>query len=179
MAGAFGRVREALRALASLGLVEMRPYKGAWVRRPTRSELVEAVHVRGVLEGYAAELAASRISDENIAKLEQLIDEMLDHAANGDVLAQSHKNTEFHALVVRAAGNDTLERTWKLLEPFTQTYLTATAPGVDLTWLAKRHVTILEALKNHDPEAASRATRTHLEQAAEIKGRLAGEDEET
>ena len=170
-------VREALRSLASLGLVEMRPHRGAWVRKPDQDELVEAVQVRGVLEAFAAEQAAVTISDEVILDLERLLDEMLDLAAEGDALTQAHKNAEFHALVVSAAGNAMLERTWKLLEPFSQTYLTSSAPGVDLMWLAKRHQGIVDALRAHDPEAASVVMRQHLEQAAEITRRLAQEDE--
>jgi DNA-binding GntR family transcriptional regulator len=170
-------VREALRSLASLGLVEMRPHRGAWVRQPSPEELIEAVQVRGVLEAYAAEQAAPTISDEVILELERLLDEMLDLAAEGDALAQAHKNAEFHATVVSAAGNAMLERTWRLLEPFTQTYLTSTAPGVDLMWLAKRHGLILDALRTHDPEAASLMMRHHMEQAAEIRRRSAQEDE--
>ncbi len=73
-------VREALRSLASLGLVEMRPHRGAWVRKPDQDELVEAVQVRGVLEAFAAEQAAVTISDEVILDLERLLDEMLDLA---------------------------------------------------------------------------------------------------
>ncbi len=170
-------VREALRSLASLGLVEMRPHRGAWVRKPNQEELIEAVQVRGVLEAFAAEQAAPTISDELILDLERLLDEMLDLAANGDALAQAHKNAEFHATVVSAAGNAMLERTWKLLEPFSQTYLTATVPGVDLMWLAKRHEPIVDALKARDPEAAALVMRHHLEQAAEIRGRLVQKDE--
>ncbi|MFQ5968297.1 MAG: GntR family transcriptional regulator [Acidimicrobiia bacterium] len=172
-------VREALRSLASLGLVEMRPHRGASVRKPSREELVEAVQVRGVLEAFAAEQAALKISDEHLEKLELLLEEMLDCAASGNAPEQTHKNAEFHATVVSAAGHETLERTWKLLEPFSQTYLTTTVPGVDLTWLAKRHVEILDALKAHDPEAASSAMRQHLDEAAEIRGRLAAADERT
>ena len=170
-------VREALRSLASLGLVEMRPHRGAWVRKPSQEELVEAVLVRGILEAFAAEQAAPEISDQILAKLERLIEEMLDLAASGDALTQAHRNAEFHATVVAAAGNATLERVWKLLEPFSQTYLTTSAPGVDLTWLAKRHVEILDALQAHDPEAASSSMRKHSKEAAEIKGKLAGADQ--
>jgi DNA-binding GntR family transcriptional regulator len=133
--------------------------------------------VRGVLEAYAAEQAAANISDEIILDLERLLDEMLDLAGAGDALAQAHKSAEFHAAVVSAAGNAMLERTWQLLEPFSQTYLASTRPGVDLMWLAKRHEPILDALRAHDPEAASLMMRHHMDQAAEIRGRLVPEDE--
>jgi DNA-binding GntR family transcriptional regulator len=170
-------VREALRSLASLGLVEMRPHRGAWVRQPSREELVEAVLVRGVLEAYAAELAASRITDDELAQLEELTVEMQALALAGDAMEQAHKNAEFHATVVAASRNATLARTWRMLEPYTQTYITATAPGVDLHWLASRHLEIIEALRAGDPDAASRATRNHLQQAADIKGKLAAATE--
>lgn len=169
-------VREALRALTSLGLVEMRPHRGAWVRKPDKNELVEAVQVRGVLEAFAAEQAATGISEETIGELEQLYDEMLGVATEGDEMALAHKDAEFHATVIAAAGNAMLERTWKLLEPFSQTYLTVTAPGVDLMWLAKRHQGILDALRAHDSEAASLVMRHHMEQAAEIRGSLEEEE---
>ncbi len=170
-------VREALRALTSLGLVEKRPHRGAWVRKPDRQELVESVQVRGVLEAFAAEQAATNISDERIGELGQLYEEMLELAAKNDAMALAHKDAEFHAMVISAAGNVVLERTWELLQPFSQTYLTVSAPGVDLMWLAKRHGGILDALKAHDPEAASLVMRHHMEQVAEIRGSLEEEDE--
>ena len=54
----------------SLGLVEMRPHRGAWVRKPSKDELVEAVQVRGVLEAFAAEQAAT-IEREALALVEK------------------------------------------------------------------------------------------------------------
>ena len=72
-------VREALRALSSLGLVEVRPHRGAWVREPSPEELAEAAEVRGALEAFAAEQAAKTITDKCIRKLERLVDEMGDH----------------------------------------------------------------------------------------------------
>src|SRR6478672_10171256 len=55
-------VREALRDLATLGLVEMHPFRGARVREPAAEELIEAMEVRGELEAIAARQAARAIS---------------------------------------------------------------------------------------------------------------------
>ena len=162
-------VREALRALASLGLVEVRPHRGAWVRQPTTQELVEAVEVRGVLEAFAAEQAAKTITPTCISTLEGLLDEMITLAESGDAHEQAMKNAEFHATIVDAAGNKTLERTWELLEPFSQTYLTASIPGIDLMWLAMRHTDLLDALRDGDPTRAAAAARKHLHEAAEMR----------
>lgn len=162
-------VREALRALASLGLVEVRPHRGAWVRQPTTEELVEAVEVRGVLEAFAAEQAAKTITPKCISTLEGLLDEMIALAESGDAHEQAMKNAEFHATIVDAAANKTLKRTWELLEPFSQTYLTASIPGIDLMWLAMRHTDLLDALRDGDPTRAAAAARKHLHEAAEMR----------
>ena len=158
-------VREALRDLATLGVVEMQAYRGARVRRPTKRELVEAMEVRAELEGMAARLAAVRISEDCLAELRKLMDEMEDWADVGDAHEHAIRNTEFHAAVVRASGNRTLERTWSMLEPFARTYVTATVPGIDLHWLGQRHLPIYEALEARDPDRAAEAMRRHANEA--------------
>jgi DNA-binding GntR family transcriptional regulator len=158
-------VREALRDLATLGLVEMHPYRGARVREPAAEELVEAMELRGELEAIAARQAVSTIDDAMLAQMRELLDEMRESAAQGDAHAQSLKNSEFHGCVITASGNRTLQRLWSMLEPFARTYLTATVPGTDLHWLAERHVAILDALESRDPELAAEAMRTHAREA--------------
>jgi len=74
-------------------------------------------------------------------------------------------NSEFHTLVIRVSGNQTIQRLWEILEPFARTYLTATAPGADLHWLAERHVAIVEALESGDPERAADQMRVHAREA--------------
>src|SRR6188508_2539180 len=56
-------VREALRGLEALGVVEITPFRGARVRRPTRRELLEAYAIRTALESLGARLAVPRLSD--------------------------------------------------------------------------------------------------------------------
>ena len=58
-------VREALRGLEALGVVEITPFRGARVRRPTRRELLEAYVVRSALEALGARLAVPRLSDDD------------------------------------------------------------------------------------------------------------------
>ena len=63
-------VREALRRLAALGLVSFEPNKGVRVRMLSQTELREAFMVRAELEGLATELATPRMSDADLAALE-------------------------------------------------------------------------------------------------------------
>lgn len=159
-------VREALRDLATLGIVEMQPYRGARVSRPSKEELTEAMVVRAELEALAARLAAVSISEECFQELEGLLVEMTDAARRGDAHEHALKNAEFHGTVVRASGNKTLERNWRMLEPFSRTYLTASTPGTDLNWLAKRHLEIIDALRDGDPDRAADVMRKHAAEAA-------------
>jgi DNA-binding GntR family transcriptional regulator len=158
-------VREALRDLATLGVVEMEAYRGARVRRPTKRELVEAMEVRAELEALAARLAAVRMTEDGLLELRQLIEDMGKWADLGSVHEHAVSNTEFHAAVVRGSGNRTLERTWSMLEPIARTYVTTAVPGIDLHWLGRRHVAILDALEARDPERAARAMREHAREA--------------
>jgi DNA-binding GntR family transcriptional regulator len=165
-------VREALRDLATLGVVEMQAYRGARVRRPTKQELVEAMEVRAELEAMAARLAAPRMTEACLDELRGLMDEMGKWADSGDAHEHALSNTEFHAAVVRASGNRTLERTWSMLEPFARTYVTATVPGIDLHWLGRRHLPIFEALEARDPERAAATMREHAKEAEALVGEM-------
>lgn len=158
-------VREALRDLESVGMVESFAFRGARVRKPTREELIEAFPVRAVLESLAASEAARRITDDQLEQLEQLIVDMESAAKHGNAHEQAAANAEFHALIVEAAHNSTLERLWVFLEPWARTYLTAARSGVDLNELAVRHKKILKPLRERDSEAAAAAMREHLLEA--------------
>jgi DNA-binding GntR family transcriptional regulator len=160
-------VREALRDLATLGLVEMHPYRGAKVRQPEPTELIEAMEVRGELEAIAARQAATRIDEATLARMHALLDDMRASATRGDAHTQALHNSEFHDCVIEASGNSTIQRLWKVLEPFARTYLTATMPGADLHWLADRHLAILDALEARDPDRAADVMRVHAREAEE------------
>src|SRR5215212_12069513 len=64
-------IREALRRLAALGLVQFVPNRGVRVRTLSREELREAFLVRAELESLATELAAPKMTDADLAELEE------------------------------------------------------------------------------------------------------------
>jgi DNA-binding GntR family transcriptional regulator len=161
-------VREALRDLEQLGCIVHEPFRGCSVRAFSAEELLEAFPVRAALEALAARLAATRISEEELLRLADLVDTMRAAARRGDAHDQSQANAAFHATIVRAAGNATLERQWSFLEPFSRTYLTVSQPGLDLLALSERHVPILDALRARDGDAAADAMHRHLMDAADL-----------
>jgi DNA-binding GntR family transcriptional regulator len=158
-------VREALRDLESVGMIESFAFRGARVSKPTRAELIEAFPVRAALESLAAAEAAPRITDEQLDQLDELIEQMEDAAKQGKAHQQAIANAQFHALIVEAAQNSTLERLWAFLEPSARTYLTTARSGVDLTKLAVRHRKIVKPLRERDAKGAADAMREHLLEA--------------
>jgi DNA-binding GntR family transcriptional regulator len=159
-------VREALRDLEALGVVESAPFKGARVRRPSTEELLEAFEVRAILEGHGAVLAMTHISEAELARLEELTEEMRAAAVAADPYREATADTEFHRLIMGRSGNATLARVWSTLEPFLRTYITIVSPGVDRRAVADRHLPIIAALRGQDPARIEDAFRIHFEQAA-------------
>jgi DNA-binding GntR family transcriptional regulator len=173
-----GPVREALRDLSALGLVELQPYRGARVRRPDTDEIRQAMGVRAELEALAAAEACPRLGADELADLKSLVAEMAELAAAGRMEAYVQRNTEFHRAVIRASGNQTLERLWELLGPFARTYITAAASGLDAGRIRTSHLRVVRALASRDPAAAAAAMREHSREAQELlRGRDAGQGE--
>lgn len=163
-------VREALRGLEGLGFVEITPFRGARVRRPSRREVLEAYAVRSSLETLAARLTVPRLTDDDLADLGAAFDAMQAAAADDDGHGVAEADARFHARIVELADNATLERVWRTLEPFSRTYLTLVVPGADPRWSADLHGPVLAALRSRDAAAVVAALEAHF---AEVSERMA------
>ncbi len=170
-------VREALRGLEALGVVEITPFRGARVRRPTRAELVEAYEVRSTLEALGARLAVPRLTDDDITELARYVDAMHAAADAGDGHRVAEADARFHGRIIEIAANRTLEKLWRSLEPFSRTYLTLVAPGADPQWSANLHVPVLAAIRARDAEAVVHALEQHFDDVAENMARRLPDDE--
>ncbi|MGA2513657.1 MAG: GntR family transcriptional regulator [Candidatus Limnocylindrales bacterium] len=161
-------VREALRDLEALGVVEISAFRGARVRHPSKAELLEAYGIRAELESLGARLALPRLSDADLEELQGYVNEMQRAADAGDAHAEAVVDVAFHARVIQIARNNTLERVWRTLEPLSRTYITIAVPGVNARRVADLHVPILAALRGHDPDRATLAYHLHFEAAGEM-----------
>jgi DNA-binding GntR family transcriptional regulator len=166
-------LREALRDLEQLGCVVHEPFRGCSVRELSIADLLEAFPVRSALEGVAARLAADRITDEELAQLAALIEDMRAGAAAGDTVAESAADSAFHATIVDVARNGVLSRQWQQLQPHARTFISLTLPASDRGPVADRHVPILDALRRRDPAAAAQAMHDHLSEVAQRLAPLA------
>ena len=101
-------LREALKVLSSEGLVDIRPNRGARVAAPTLEDLRGLFGVMGVLEGYSGELAAVRMTDGEIARIEDLQAQMVEAFHAGDRHSYFYINQAIHDAILAAAGNEAL-----------------------------------------------------------------------
>ena len=170
-------VREALRALAALGVVEITPFKGARVRRPSRREIVEAYAVRSALESLGARLAVPRLTDADLSELAGYCDAMQLAARAGDAHGVAESDARFHGRILEIADNRTLRTVWGSLEPFLRTYITLVVPGADPQWSADLHAPILAALQRRESEEAVEALKQHFEHASANLARRWPDDE--
>ena len=158
-------VREALRALEALGVVEITPFKGARVRRPARREILEAYAVRSALESLGAGLAVPRLTDDDLTELAGFCAAMQTAARAGDGHAVAAADARFHGRILEIADNRTLRTVWGSLEPFLRTYITLVVPGADPQWSADLHTPIMAALARRDTEGAVAALKGHFVEA--------------
>ena len=161
-------VREALRVLATLGVVEIIPFRGARVRQLDPEELLEAYVVRSAIETLAAQLAVPRMTDADVDELITLGENMTEAANAGDGRTVAQHDVTFHGRIVELSGNRTLVRVWRSLEPFSRTYLTLVMPGSDPQWSAGLHAPIVDSLRRRDVHGVVRALEGHFTEVSDV-----------
>lgn len=105
-------LREALRQLASEGLIEIRPNRGTYVVDPSPEEIAQMSVTRALIEGASARLVAYRREPEAIGRLGAIIDAMLEADARGDRAAIFRHHWDFHRAVCAESGNPYLLKAW-------------------------------------------------------------------
>lgn len=108
-------LREALKVLASEGLVELLPNRGARVVRLTLKMVKDTYDLMGALEGLSGELACQNISDEGIRAIRALHDEMLRHYRERNLPDYFRVNQRIHEGILAASGNEVLQETYSNL----------------------------------------------------------------
>jgi GntR family transcriptional repressor for pyruvate dehydrogenase complex len=174
-------VREAVRILVHLGVVETRQGQGTFVGRrrvvPGESladRLVDArvpdVHeARRAMEMEAVSLAAERRTDDDLKAMRDVLKTCRAAVAQKDMERFAEADRSFHTLVVRAAGNPVLIGLYGELSDVLLTTMQELAPLGDLDNPGHVHDQIFDAILERKPAAARKALRTHL---AETQRRL-------
>lgn len=167
-------VREALRDLELLGLVESEAFRGSRVREFSDDELLAVFPVRAVLEELAAKLAARRLGGD-VSALEREVDAMLAAAKAGDTRSQVAHDIAFHRALVEASGNPLLLKSWAALGVEVPTAFGVYWTYFDATELVEFHAPIVDAIRARDAARAGAEARRHVRRTEQVVRRRQGE----
>ncbi|MFN0156014.1 MAG: GntR family transcriptional regulator [Gaiella sp.] len=167
-------VREALRDLELLRLVESEPFRSARVREVTEEGLLSVFPVRAVLEELAAREAARRLAGD-AATIRVELDAMRKAASRGDRTEQLDRDLAFHRAVVEGAGNPALTAAWLALGVEVPTAFAVFWTYWEPMELVDFHLPILQAVEAGDSAAAGREARQHVKRTEQVVRRRARE----
>ena len=156
-------MREAIKVLASEGLVTMKMRRGAYVTEVDRRDLEQIFTILSLLEGQAAKETASKASESQLTLLDNIHQRLEKTAADRDIEQFFEANSRFHELILEIAGNKWMNGVIvdlrKVLKLQRRNSL---ANGGRLHQSLLEHREILQAILKRDSVAAELAMRTHL-----------------
>jgi DNA-binding GntR family transcriptional regulator len=166
-------VREAVKRLVAERALEASPDRKFRVPVLDKSEIREILDLRIMLEGLAAEQAATKITDKQIERIKEVHAESQLAVDELDASGILKANTRFHFLIYQACENDTLlpiiESLWMRHYPTLSVYLPQLMAELSLEARSKvytlaqhGHAVILEALENRDPKRAKKSLQADL-----------------
>lgn len=156
-------VREALKALAGIGLVEYRPHRGVLVALPTTRRIEEMFEVMAEVEATCARLATLRMTAPERRELSALHDGALTLVKSGDLKGYAAFNNDFHDLIYRGSKNDFLAETaWatrRRVLPFRRSQFRVLGRLHDSH---AEHDRVVQAILSGDAIGAEAAMRGHV-----------------
>lgn len=129
-------VREALKELVRDGLAEERGRSGLQVTELTRDDVAEILELRSVLDGLVFRRLATRLDDDGVAQIEDLLartQSAIDAGRHSDAVLL---NTQFHSVLCDLAGSRNLQAVMNVLDP-------------RMGWLLTQHEDVVEVLRQH------------------------------
>ena len=161
-------LREALKVLASEGLLELLPNRGATVARLTARDLDEMFPVMGALEALAGAFACARITDREVAEIRALHYQMLLHHTRAELAEYFRLNQRIHELIMDAARNATLSRMYRgLAGRIRRARYVANMSQARWDQAVREHEAILAALEKRDGPALGHLLEEHLRNKCE------------
>jgi DNA-binding GntR family transcriptional regulator len=160
-----GPVREALRQLEQEGIVDLYPQRGGRVAEVSKREVLAALAIRELLETMAAEETCEAITDENIARLRELVTEMKKAEEADDFAYLVSLDYQFHRELLTIASTDSALRTWTLLggklmlfqaignRAYLESYAVSTS-----------HTPIIDAVEARNSQLFRKAILAHIEE---------------
>lgn len=162
-------VREALRRLEGLGLVEIVAHKGAWVRPLTLVDLHDTYFTRIHLECLAMRAAAERFTAVDAAHARAALDQQAAARKVGDHVGARNAHERFHFALYRACGSEWLVRSIQPAWLNSERYRVASMRNRErIATCQREHLAMVDALEAHDPVAAVTVLELHLRESVEL-----------
>lgn len=167
-------VREALGQLISAGLASSKPHHGAVVMQMTIQDLIEMFEVMATLEGLCANLAARRMTPEEIKALGKIHRSCAELARANDVNSYYIKNKSFHEAIYAGSHNaHLLEMTRRLRNRVSAYRRYQPHRPSRLRRSYSEHDAVYSAIRKGDPVAAQRAMELHVTVQGDVLADLA------
>ncbi|MER8594256.1 GntR family transcriptional regulator [Mesorhizobium sp. M1182] len=155
--------REALGTLSKEGLIEIRPYRGFFVRSFSRKEIDGLYELRKVLECFAVELAVPHMSNHHIAAFERILGSAVDALRRGDMQDYGKYDREFHEMIAALSDNAALIETLSRLALQIQIgRVIANESHAFAEQAARERDDILAAFRRRDTRGAVALMHTHI-----------------
>lgn len=155
--------RLAIERLASIGLVEHTPNRGAIVHQPSFEELKELLQIRQINEGLTARMAAQKCREEDAVALYEILDKMRDALEADDTATYSALSSRIHLCIMEIAHNRFLTDFVMRIYMITSRYhmaITSLPYRANSSYL--EHRAIVDAIASHDGDAAEQAMVQHI-----------------
>ena len=164
-------VREALKVLASEGLVEIYRGVGIFVKHVTAKEVYEIFEVRAALEGVALQTSLANITDDELNKMEAVwleLKEAIEKGEDVELKTISESDSKFHYLIVEKCDNSFLKKIMKGIREniLRYQYLSATALG-DKEDTINQHLEIINLIRTRELDKILPVLTEHIKEAAD------------
>lgn len=161
-----GPVREAIRDLEAMGLVETVPFKGSRVRSLTEKDIQDNYSVRICLESKSIRDAINVLTDEQLneltVQLQEILVQMDDCASRGDLREFTDCDTAFHRAIINATGNEVLLKLWEQCNMRNWFVVSALTDAESLKQLQSSHQRLFAEICVRNEEAATATIERHL-----------------
>lgn len=156
-------LREAIKMLAAEGLVELLPNRGAAVAQLDEQDVIDTFEVIAGLEGLSGELAAQRITPEELAEIRALHFEMCAAHARRDLPTYYRLNAAIHERINAAARNPVLAQTWRTVNARLQVLrFRSNLDGAKWDQALDEHEQMVDMLARRDAEGLRKLLAHHL-----------------
>ena len=156
-------IREAIRELEMVGLVENIPYKGCIVRKITTKDIVDTYRVRAALESMAICEAIHSEDKTFLEQMQEAMEGMLKSVAERNVKQFVEEDVRFHEAFVEHSENGVLKRLWEQCSIRDNTRISTLFSTEALTSLAERHQSIIDVIQAGDEERGKIEIARHFQ----------------